>query len=661
MKQPLLRIAVFLLLSAAVTVSSFQPAAAYQAHQPYYEPWYGRQFTCDPMAADDGYGAASASYFDGACTYGLRPGQPDTVRRVIPEGIPGWVNNTDTYFSWLQDTYNRGGRWQTAAAYIVNSMLGNNGGGGGRSVSSGQWNSLRDRLASHTMHDEWRSTNGVNTQMGGIGTNTPNDSDTNRFDVIAYRDDKWASAWVFKDADGNDRYVVYRDCANPVGRMPGLSDQPAANYNLTPTISLDQTMGEIGTPVNLSPVVNNGGTTASTGNQWQVVRFTIPANQTPPGAATNGSDPIGYYGNGATTVSNGNQVFQRNATSLSVPPQVLDNVNSDSKVCFALSVQPVTQTDASWSHSAPACIAIAKRPKVQVLGGDLIVGRATSTNLARLSNVTTAVTNSPTSGIFGSWAEYAIIPSGLVMGMASGSGYVGGAPTGDLCSLSVLTFANRVGGSCQPSAIGQYSHTTAAPDVALRFPTDGAQNIPGGSVNLATMNNVYTKSSGSLTISASADISAGRSVVINAPNVDVTITSDIRYTTASLTKIQDIPQVVIIARNIIIADSVTQIDSWLIASGSGTEGRLNTCGAGAVGEATQVNTTICTQKLVINGPIQANHLLMRRTAGAEAGLAAGDPAEVFNLRADAYIWGGAYSPGTGRIPTVVTKELPPRF
>jgi len=97
------------------------------------------------------------------------------------------------------------------------------------------------------------------------------------------------------------------------------------------------------------------------------------------------------------------------------------------------------------------------------------------------------------------------------------------------------------------------------------------------------------------------------------------------------------------------------------SSPAAQNGIINTCGAGAVSQTTTVNATICNTKLTINGPISANHLLLRRTAGAGSGAAADDPAEVFNLRADAYIWATSYSPGTGRLPTVTTKELPPRF
>ena len=62
-----------------------------------------------------------------------------------------------------------------------------------------------------------------------------------------------------------------------------------------------------------------------------------------------------------------------------------------------------------------------------------------------------------------------------------------------------------------------------------------------------------------------------------------------------------------------------------------------------------------------NGPVIANHLIMRRTAGSDPGAASGAPAEAFNLRPDAYIWATNYNQNSGRLSTVATQELPPRF
>jgi hypothetical protein len=231
--------------------------------------------------------------------------------------------------------------------------------------------------------------------------------------------------------------------------------------------------------------------------------------------------------------------------------------------------------------------------------------------------------------------------------------------------LSLLTIANNTNPSCQATEIGKYDSGSIAPDVVSRFPipSASAQIIAATTKNINTLTPslVHTSNQAKLTLTSSAAFGAKRWVVINAPNTTITISSNINYTNANLNAVSDIPQVIIIAKNIIIADSVTSIDAWLFSVGTGADGVINTCGAGGVNTGTLPTAAQCTNKLTVNGPLLANHLVMRRTAGAGTGANTGDPAEVFNLRSDAYLWASVYSSSNGRLPTVSTKELPPRF
>lgn len=443
------------------------------------------------------------------------------------------------------------------------------------------------------------------------------------------------------------------------------------DFTLEPSILLDDTVVEPGDPVTASPTVNNTGTTASSNAQWQVTRFRLNPGVAIPGAAVNGTSPVSYYGNGATTVAQGTRSFPRNLTSLPAVSENIPDLPAGTKICFALSVQPRTQNDSSWNHGLPLCVTIAKKPKVQVLGGDLNVGRSSAYNLAPAggSQVATSISRSISDNrYYGSWSEYAIIASSNVRNMASGALFVGGSASNDLCSLSLLTLSNRNGSSCQSASVGNFTFTSTAPNVATRFPV--TSNIGGNSVDLRTLAHSQTYSVGPATLNVSssqpfADNGAGKGrwVVINDPGVDVTITSNLNYANNTLSQIDDIPQIVIIARNITIAPNVTNVDAWLIAVGTGANGYVNTCGSVPAGAPTSanLNTGTCNTKLTVNGPVMANKLYMYRTAGSGTGTAIDDPAEVFNLRADAYIWASAYSPGNGRVPTVSTKELPPRF
>jgi hypothetical protein len=459
------------------------------------------------------------------------------------------------------------------------------------------------------------------------------------------------------------------------------------DFDLVPSISTSTTIAQAGGVVgNITPTINNTGKTRTDRpSQWVVTKIIVsPTGSIATSLQTNNKAPCATYGNACTPVKSGSQDFPLGLTPLEIlnSETIPENAPVGTKVCFALSVQPYKFASSDWRHGIPVCIVVAKSPKVQVLGGDLIVGRGTVSNDPRTSNVSTSTTYSPSTGLtYGSWSEYAIIPSGTVKGMASGALYVGGSASNNLCSLSILTISNsQTAGNvttCIATSIGKFTDGTAAPNPASRFPVSKASVIPNTvttqNIHALAPREVYTTTVANLTLTSSAEFEAGHWVVLNAPNTTVTIADNINYTTGPISGIGQIPQVVIIAKNIIIKDSVEKIDAWLVASGGALQGSgatsrsindgvINTCGAGTgITTTTLPNSNQCNKTLTVNGPVMANHLLLRRTAGAGTGADSGDPAEVFNLRADAYIWASAYSPGNGRIPTVNTTELPPRF
>jgi hypothetical protein len=132
----------------------------------------------------------------------------------------------------------------------------------------------------------------------------------------------------------------------------------------------------------------------------------------------------------------------------------------------------------------------------------------------------------------------------------------------------------------------------------------------------------------------------------------VTIDGNITYTDDTLAGVRDIPQVVIIAANINIKDSVSRVDSWLVASGN-----INTC-YNLVGLLTSEK---CNALLEVNGPVVTGKLLLNRTAGSDTDEQSGDPAERFNLRPDAFLWAQLQASGNNKAQTVYSAELPPRF
>lgn len=457
--------------------------------------------------------------------------------------------------------------------------------------------------------------------------------------------------------------------------IPVTRSCPVFNYDLTPQITSVTHGSELATPKSAVPVSGNvaniGPTASKPGTNWRITQVVFPVSMTLTSTLLNGAtspnDPCAYFtgesacgtitdGSGATTypVTGGSPIGHAGtADVVKWPPNTW--------ICFALSVQPYNQSTSDWRHSGLRCYRAAKeiKPKVDVVGGDLYVGRKplgmTTTVSARV--ITSQTTN--TAGTFGSWGEYAIAASGPVTSMASGSAYVGGAPT----YPNLLTFVNtaHTTSSCA-TLVGCYAQNGSLPNIGARFPTSGATaSFTGGTLNGISGLRTGT---GDISIGGST-IAAGTSVIINAPEADITISGNITYNVGGgIGSFSQIPQVIIIAKNITIARTVTQVDAWLVApgkvtaSGGVTDGLIETCDVAA----TSLNAGICNQKLTINGPVIANKLHMLRTTGVDNETAAvGDPAEVFNFRPDAYLWALQQAQQGGRVTTVSTKELPPRY
>ena len=154
---------------------------------------------------------------------------------------------------------------------------------------------------------------------------------------------------------------------------------------------------------------------------------------------------------------------------------------------------------------------------------------------------------------------------------------------------------------------------------------------------------------------------------------DVTITGDIAIDN-QFNNLVDMPQVIIMAPNIHIAPNVSRVDAWLItAQQTGGQwvlnpsGTIHTCsGHNVVTDVDAMNRCANGQiPLVINGPVivggSGTSLRMLRTAGAGVGIESADPAEVFNLRADTYLWIFQRIQANRSVRTTFTHEMPPRL
>jgi len=348
-----------------------------------------------------------------------------------------------------------------------------------------------------------------------------------------------------------------------------------------------------------------------------------------------------------------------------------------------------------WAIYNSACRTIAKKPTMSVWNNGIFTGGSINAVMSsRYSGVSlgdSALNRQLNERkIFGSWAEYLVVPQGEVIGSGQ-FGFSSGAALGNsghnigwlyegLGELSPLTIANN-------RPLGQpYGESGIAPRSTYRTRLNAyLKNNTNSNVVQANLGDVLGEH----------DFSDGKVRVVNTGGI--TIDDDIiisNSTGSSISSIYDLPQIIIFADgDINIAPNVKRIDAWLISTQN-----INTCDGFTKGTATNGvstpegqgteariinynndgssndNNPVCSNQLTINGPVLAKSITLNRTAGIDQinypnadSLGSGADAralagEVFNLGADAYLWSYAQA---GRYDSSYTeayvRELPPRY
>ena len=490
--------------------------------------------------------------------------------------------------------------------------------------------------------------------------------------------------------DNVDRTLCRATYANPGNNLNGnryVSSSACIyipyNYALTPLITSNVSEAiEANTTFYVTPSTTNIGPTKSKPTQWQITEIVVEPGSEVPNPAGGNSDllPCGTYFQGADSVckniSSGTTVFSETGARLTGDTIAATAVTSGdyeagTHICYAFSIQPRATSipvnpasDNQWAHSAPVCLVVGKRPKSQVWGGDLSVS-----GLIQTSTSTKAFDGGRT---FGSWVEYGIFATSSITGMASGSAFAGpGLSNSTVCSYSTLSFANADSSVCDTNTNkGYYITSGSIADVVASFPGAG-ETISTDTVTandlIASGTYIGTRT-GDLILNPS-EIAPGKSIILKVSGT-VTIIGNQTYSNGPYTAISQLPQLIIIANKIIISSSTVRVDAWLIADG--VDGVLETCDTGSstyelTGEQ-RLTINKCKDQLTVNGPVMAKQLWLRRTYGSGVGpdlgtgaVYSGTPAEIFNLRADAYLWSVARASSNGHIQTVYSTELPPRF
>lgn len=421
------------------------------------------------------------------------------------------------------------------------------------------------------------------------------------------------------------------------------------DYTLSPGIATSPALLREGNPsIQVQANVNNTGRTASDNVHWYVSRFVVP-----PGGTYSKSDAAapactqfsGYAPGSCTTIQDGIRTFPI-GTSYVPGPSFTDTIPGGtpigSKICYVTSVDKGSTASPTWSHSSVSCSMIERIPFVQVLGNDLRVGSSFNGTNSRAG---------ATSFVFddeGSWGEYGILAPGGVSGLASESaahGGNGGAPS----SWSSLTFANTGVGLC-PSSFGCFDTATNMGKIPSVGSFVKTATYKGAPLNY-DQGSASFKASDIPSIVSGTNLDSFTKAFSMTTTGDITIDHDITYASGVLHSTGEIPQLILVGRNINITGNVKHIDAWLVATGT-----VNTCSDVA---QTALRATTCTNQLTVNGAIMASQLLLDRTYHQVA--TPDNAAETLNLRADAYIWSSEAARQNGQWQTVYTAELPPRY
>lgn len=399
-----------------------------------------------------------------------------------------------------------------------------------------------------------------------------------------------------------------------------------------------------------------------------------------------------------------------------------------------------------WNVSGATCRTISKKPSLQVWNGSIYTNGAVNTYVSqKIVNAKLGSDINAQKDLFGSWTDYALIVGKDINGMVSGatlgfnnsrydlSGNGGQPDSSDIDKkLNPLTIANQ--NTFGNSGINASTAVNMNLERLRSRYSEKASNLANNETNTGSQSAIVSSKTGMQFVYHNGNLKTSELAIRHsgtAPNQttyrdrngnlvkglgdgknDNTLVIYIKGNliidnniclgdgckgtgmqlidyglnrkTNSAAKL---PQVLIFADNISIAENVTRVDAWLIAQ----DGEINTCAEHTPNSVVAKDARQrfadgnCDKTLMINGPIYAYDLVLPRTAGAthgyspsntsdvlyrqfgavgnanDANLGSETPAEIFNLRADVYLW--AYNQAQRYSEAIVTykRELAPRY
>jgi len=406
------------------------------------------------------------------------------------------------------------------------------------------------------------------------------------------------------------------------------------DYTLKPNILIDPNQYSYYPNISINAsITKSGSAVVPEQHPWEVyaVRYPNAVNTNIGGEYGNGNacNVIPGGGSGCSAISPSNLRYD-NTPSI---PLTYSSGGPDApgtRLCFFARIQNPSDDvndDDRWRYTDLVCAVSGISPKLQVWGYDVVSGKAVAASLTRYPSVA-----------YGSWGEYGLFSALANTNMASGSGLANGSGNLSQAAWSHVTGSNNPG--CGGGVFGCYG--------GQAYPSALVQKLKTLSAN-PCYGNVTTSSLG-----LGAGMTGTRVICSTGT---VTVDSNITYASTPIN--QALPQVIIVAKDIVINDSVSRIDSWLVAGdGNPTGGSVYTCNRW-MSVGTRMVNTMCNAALTINGPVIAPRVYLGRTFDDYTNNFK-TAAETINLRADTFVW-ASQGPSTIGAQTVSVKELPPRY
>ena len=436
------------------------------------------------------------------------------------------------------------------------------------------------------------------------------------------------------------------------------------DFEITPCVKIDKIRncsgGDLDIPTN-GKVPNDpndgeeilipGGGTATSLIKYKITTWRVPSDKEGFATQNNKRDnknsdtcsPTNFYYQDyqgiekCRVVKEGTGKFNRDTRVADFIPSIEEGAEAGTRYCAALSISPYKMNsnqnqaeqakqereNLEWRHSAPICIKLVKKPKVQFWGNGVYSRSGVRTSL------------SPTEhGVLGSWVEYEA-----------------------LSGMKIKDFRTESSQSTQKLAIEDYSSKgsfgqgkasidSLISNISSKFPKKNFENV---NTKVEVYNDSH-KQLGAIWADKQTKVIYGKNIRISSDivNADRAVNSD-----------SDFHQIIIIADgDITIDQGVKRVDAWLIARGV-----INTCAVNGAQNVNDVNMKNCDNQLRIRGGTVSKNLRLWRTAGSDGTTkdTLTNPAEIFNQSADTYLWAQAQSGSEGKIVTTYTKELPVRY